>query len=161
MSDRIVAAIFGGIIGSILQTALGYIFYLTGLAKTNHLLMAGNFFLNESALNTTAGYIVGLLADLVMGGFLAVVFVYLISITGKDYWLLKALGYTGFVWVLGAGLLDRAFNIVPVLQEHALTNLLMFVTNIVYSVSMAYFVVRWGRFPSNIINQDYDDPDNR
>jgi hypothetical protein len=123
--------------------------------------MAGNFFLNESALNTTAGYIVGLLADLVMGGFLAVVFVYLISITGKDYWLLKALGYTGFVWVLGAGLLDRAFNIVPVLQEHALTNLLMFVTNIVYSVSMAYFVVRWGRFPSNIINRNHNNPDNR
>jgi len=80
-------------------------------------------------------------------------FVYLISLTGKDFWLLKSIGFAGFVWVLGIGLLDRIFKLVPALYNDAPTNLALLASDLVYSISMAYFVVRWSDFPRNIINR--------
>jgi len=146
-----VRAIFAGIIGSILQTVFSYLLFLLGIAKTHYLLIAGEFFLNSKALHTFAGYIVGFVADITAGGFFALVFVYFLSITGKDYWILKAIGYTGFVWVVGIGLLDRALKIAPVLHQDAVTNLALLGSDLVYSFTMAYLVVKWGTLPTKIL----------
>lgn len=152
MSDRVSIAIIAGILGSIIQTVLSYLIFLFGISKTHYLMVAGAFFLRNEALQTPAGYLVGFMADITAGGFFALIFVYFLSITGKDYWVLKALGYAGFVWIAGIGLMDRVLNLVPVLQTDPITNLALLVSDVFYSLSMAFFVVRWGKFPNKLIS---------
>lgn len=155
MSDRLVVAFVAGIIGSILQTALSYILFLAGLAKTHYLLIAGEFLLNSSPLHTPLGYFVGFLADIIAGGVFAVIFVYILSITGKDYWLLKSIGFAGVLWLFSIGLIDRTFKLVPALYNDTSTNLALLASDLVYAVTVGFLVVKWANFPRQIVSRNY------
>ncbi|PKM79589.1 MAG: hypothetical protein CVU89_17375 [Firmicutes bacterium HGW-Firmicutes-14] len=86
MNDTLTIGTIAGILSTIAMHLLSMLWKSFGLIKITSLQTSAAIFLSWNQVNTTAGYIVGIISHLMIGTAGAVLLAYFIRFSGKDYY---------------------------------------------------------------------------
>ena len=141
--DGFALGAISGVIGTIPQIIFDLISVQLGYSKFYAFQISGSIYLYKSLTYRPMGLILGGLIWETTGVLLGIITVYLIRLTGKEYWWLKGLVVSnlfmftiiyGFLFSLGAA------RIIP---WDIPTNVTIFMGNIIFGLVMSYYVMRW------------------
>lgn len=98
--------------------------------------------LHPEDVNTVWGMILGVTVDIITGGTLGLLIIYLFKFTGRDYWWYKGLIIGNAIWLWGLGVTINfgASRIVPLDPIFRLTSL---VEHQIFGLVGAYLIVKW------------------
>ena len=133
----------GGLAGSFgILTRDGYSFLAKtiGLAKFYVWNISAGLFMERKYVNTFFGNTVGILADIVLGAVIGIVFVYFIKFTNHKNFLIKAWGIGMAAWLLLFGIV---FHSLPgtdhLAPQEALSNLSAFIGHSIFGISIGIY----------------------
>ncbi|ATW28469.1 hypothetical protein [Candidatus Formimonas warabiya] len=96
ITDRIMLGLVGGFIGNIPKSVFNEILFRKGIETKRYGEIIGGIFMPREEVRSRTGMHFGAGADFVMSSLLGIPLVYLLSFTGKDYYLVKG-GLTGLI----------------------------------------------------------------
>jgi len=142
LKDRILAGTIAGMIASIIKTISNLILWKMGVIKHLYLFIASAALIRPEDATTVLGVILGVVVDIITGGTLGLLLVYLFKLTGRDYWWYKGLIMGNVIWLFGLGLAINfgASRIVPVDPVFRLTSL---VEHQIFGLVGAYLIIKW------------------
>ena len=150
MKDTLTISTIAGIISTVVMHLLSMIWKAFGLIKVTSLQTSAAIFLSWNQVNTTTGYIVGVISHLIIGVAGAVLLAYFIKFSGKDYYWLKGLALAGLMSIFGMGFIVRLLEIVPQMKNDSLTTLLHILNFVIYGLLSSYIIAKYARYPSKI-----------
>ena len=141
LKDRILAGSIAGMIATLIKSIPNLILWKLGIVKYLYFHLAASALIKPTSVHTTLGLIVGVVTDVITGGSLGIITVFLFKFTGHDYWWYKGLLVGNMVWLWGMGILINlgAARIVPVEPLFRLTSLL---DHQLFGLIMAYLIIK-------------------
>ncbi|PKM47433.1 MAG: hypothetical protein CVV03_03110 [Firmicutes bacterium HGW-Firmicutes-8] len=142
--DTTALGALAGIAATIPQLIIDFLFVQFGFSKYYAFQLSAGIFVSERFTDDALGLLLGGMVWMATAMILGIATVYYLKKTGTDFWWLKGiivsnlLMYTfifGFLFNIGAG------QVVPL---DIPTNLTMFITNVIFGITVAYLVLRWG-----------------
>ncbi len=109
IKDRMLLGTVSGVIGNLAKEMAAGILIRNGRGNLSGPDMAAGIFLNRRQMlyKRRKNKLVGVITDNAIGAMLGVLNTYMLSYTGKDYYLLKGLGCGHLAWVSLFGLLTK------------------------------------------------------
>jgi len=98
IKDRLVAGLIAGLGANVVKTLIEHVCQSKGLTKETAVKKAAGFFLSSRKANTPKGKMVGIFSDNTIAGFLGVLSSYMLTLTGKDYPVLKGMVIGNIFW---------------------------------------------------------------
>jgi hypothetical protein len=100
IKDTIAKGIIAGLLAAIVHVILNYLWFMTGLTKSTdpQLLARGILLVPSNQSLTLAQEFVGIIGHFIGGIIFIVVLVYILNLTGFDYYLLKGSGFGAVIW---------------------------------------------------------------
>ncbi len=138
LKDEAVAGSLAGLCASIVQEIYAVIMKTTGLARYSY----GDFafgLVNSSKMEGAVQIFVGILANMAVGIFLGLIFVYLIKVISARYILLKGFFYGWVVWMLLTGF-GSVFRLPAFMEVSAFESLITLGGSILWGVLNAYLL---------------------
>jgi len=106
--------------------------------------ISAGVYLHPQLTNDPLGVALGVIVWFFQAAMLGIILVYVLKITGRDFWWLKGLIVSNgimFVWIYGFLLTLGARRIVPFDMR---TNWTVLTSNIVFGLLTSYLIIRWG-----------------
>lgn len=104
LKDRILAGTMAGMTASFLKTIPNIILWRMGVVEHMYLFIASSALISPEDVTKVWGLILGVVVDIITGGTLGLLMIYLLTFTGRDYWWYKGLIVGNIVWLFGLGL---------------------------------------------------------
>jgi hypothetical protein len=146
--DRIALGTIAGLIGTIPGLALNYISVQLGLSKFYSFQLTGSIYLFPGLTDSLFGYILGGMVWLTFGVFLGIAIIYLIEITGEDYWWLKGVVVSFGIMFVGIYGVLYTFGAARIVPFDIATNMTEAISNIIFGLFTAYLIVKWRHKPA-------------
>jgi hypothetical protein len=132
-----------GVVGMAVRDFYDFLVNLMGLVKTPIWVIAADVFLRKNELHSPLGTVVGLLADLVIGGMLSVLIGLVIKKERGRNHLLIGWGVGVVAWLLFFGvLLHNLPHTVAEAPEDAMTNIFSFTAHSFFGLTAAWVYVK-------------------
>lgn len=107
-SDRVMTGVAIGICADIIKLIVNYVLFQLNYTKIVFWQIAASRFLNKEDLFKPTAYFIGGVADIIVTSLLGILLVYILYFVGKDFLLIKGIGYGLSIWVLLFGTLLTA-----------------------------------------------------
>lgn len=104
IKDRITLGVLSGLLAGTPDTLINALEYKAGITDLTYGQMGANLFLNENKINTREAQLAGYLANFSAISAGGVIFIYILSLTGRDYAILKGVGLGLISWLTVYGL---------------------------------------------------------
>lgn len=142
LKDRILAGTMAGMIAAIIKSVPNIILWKLGIVKHLYFHLASSALVRPEDVDTVLGLILGVVVDVITGGTLGVLIIFLFKATGRDYWWYKGLvmGNAIWLWGLGIGINQGFARIVPFDAVFRLTSL---VEHQIFGLIAAYLIIKW------------------
>ncbi len=140
--DSIALGTVAGLLGNIPPLIFNLLSIQLGFSKTYFFQISGGIYLFRRFTMEPGGILLGSLVWLFTGAFLGIVIVYLLRLTGRDYWWLKGIiisNFLMFVVMYGVIYSLGGSRVVP---WDIPTNLSVLAENILFGITTAYLVIR-------------------
>ncbi len=153
LKDRILAGTMAGMTASFLKTIPNIILWRMGVVEHMYLFIASSALISPEDVTKVWGLILGVVVDIITGGTLGLLIIYLLTFTGRDYWWYKGLIVGNIVWLFGLGLAINfgAARIVPVDPIFRLTSL---IEHQIFGLVGAYLIIKWYPEPSSQLHRE-------
>lgn len=99
MKDKIVFGAIVGLLADGVKLLVNYIGFLFNFSNVVFWQITATRFLAKNELFSPLAYVIGGLADLTMAALLGIVFIYILTYTGRDHDYFKGMGFGLAVWV--------------------------------------------------------------
>ncbi|MFZ5641277.1 MAG: hypothetical protein ACOY4Q_11410 [Bacillota bacterium] len=142
--DSIALGAVTGVAATVPQLIVNYISFQLGFAKYYAFQLSGGIYLLKNLTDNLWGLILGGIVWEFTAAFLGIVTVYLLRWTGRDYWWLKGvLVSNAIMFIIIYGFV---FGLVgpKVVPRDIETNFSVLLENLIFGVTTAYLIVRWG-----------------
>lgn len=100
MKDKIMFGAIVGLLADGVKLIVNYIGFLLKFSDVVFWQITATRFLAKNELFSPLAYVIGGLADLTMAALLGIVFIYILTYTGRDYDYFKGVGFGLAVWVV-------------------------------------------------------------
>ncbi|MEW6522844.1 MAG: hypothetical protein AB1445_04590 [Bacillota bacterium] len=140
MRDNLVGGAVAGVIGGLAEMATGFLLIITGLARVTTLHAAIRFMTPTGAEPGPLTIVSGIIHHLTMSAVLGVVLLYILKLTGTDYYLLKGFGFALVVYVFLTRGLGVFFVPRDLLVPDALTQFAGIISHVVGGLVTAFVV---------------------
>lgn len=140
--DRILAGTIAGMIATLFKDIPNIILWKMGVVKHLYLYIASSVLIRPQDVTTVWGLVLGVAVDIITGGTLGILIIYLIKFTGRDYWWYKGLILGNVVWLWGLGVVINfgASRMVPLDPIFRLTSL---IEHQIFGLVGVYLVLKW------------------
>lgn len=142
--DRYTFGIIAGIIANIPVNILDYVSTSLNIGEYHIWQIAASAYFTKAQLDTLPALFIGMITDYATAGLLGVISVYLLYLTGKEYYLIKGISIGIAFWILFYGVILRS-NITRIDPTGAGTNLSDFTWHIILGVLTSWFIVKYGK----------------
>ncbi|MBS4032579.1 MAG: hypothetical protein KGZ63_14330 [Clostridiales bacterium] len=105
LKDKIILGILVGLLADAVKLTFNFIGFRLNFTPVVFWQLISALFLEKEDVFTPAGILIGGIADIIVAGFLGVIFIYVIYFTGKENLWIKGIGFGLLVWVSLFGLL--------------------------------------------------------
>ncbi len=142
LKDRILAGTIAGMIATFIKTTPNIILWKMGIVDHLYFHIASSALIRPEDVDTIWGLMIGIIVDIITGGTLGLLIIYLFKLTGRDYWWYKGLIVGNLIWLWGMGVTINfgAARIVPLDPIYRLTSL---VEHQIFGLSAAYLIIKW------------------
>lgn len=140
IKDRVLLGFLGGMIGSLAKNFCEELLVKKGWNISTGAQMASRVFNDQKFIKNPICKLIGNLANMGIGAGLGIPFVYLLSLSGKDYIMLKGATMGHLAWVYfygGVGSRMRMSRVFPIDPK---SNCSAFLSHIIYGVTVASVV---------------------
>ncbi|ADL13053.1 hypothetical protein [Acetohalobium arabaticum] len=144
IKDKYFSGIMTGILINIPINILDYIFYLLNINQYHMWQIAASAYFRIQDVDTVPALIVGAISDYSTAILLAITIVYLLSITGTDYFWAKGLSVGGIWWLFAFGVMLR-IKIGRIDPIDAGTNLYHVSEHMLFGVLVAWIITKYGQ----------------
>lgn len=151
--DTFTTGVVAGILGLLAMHLSSWAWKSAGIIDLTTLQVSAAIFLTPSQIDTLAGTIVGILAHIMVGSAGGVLLAYFIKFSGKEFFWLKGLGLSGFMLLVGMGLIVRIMDITPEMRADSTITLVHFFNYFIYGLVVAYVIYKFGRFGQEDLNK--------
>ena len=93
MKDNIAVGAMSGVIGGAIGMTYSYSMFLLGITPLSSVHLAATLVVIDVINLTALGYLNAIFTHLLVAAFFGVLLTYLLLYTGKDFWLLKGIGF--------------------------------------------------------------------
>lgn len=138
LKDRVITGVIIGILADIIKLISNYIMYLIGMTDVIFWQITATHFLEKKDLFKPVVYFIGVITDITVTGVLGVIFILFIYFLGKDYLLIKSIGFGLFVWVALFGTL-LSQEVQQKIPQEPSGIVVTIIAHIVYSLGFAFF----------------------
>ncbi|NLI93993.1 MAG: hypothetical protein GX434_17890 [Peptococcaceae bacterium] len=147
IKDKVILGIAAGTLANIIVSVIDIIFYKLNVNKYIHFHIAASAYFLESDVHTLPALIVGIISDFTIAAFLGILIVYILFVTGTDYFYLKGLIVVLVFWLFIYGIILR-LKIARIDPIDAGTNLVHLSTHIMLGLITSWFIKKHG-IPAN------------
>jgi len=138
--DRLIAGAIAGVAANVVKMGIEHSSQFLGLTQETGMKKAAGFFLSPRKTMSPKGKIIGFIGDYSIAAFLGVFASYLMTFTGKDYYLLKGLTVGNFSWSFMNGVLAQLGGS-KVKANDPNTYLTSFIAHTAFGLTKAYILV--------------------
>jgi hypothetical protein len=140
--DSIALGTVAGLLGNIPSLILNFISVQLGFSKTYSFQISGGIYLFRRFTMEPGGILLGLLVWIFTSAFLGVAIVYLLKLTGRDYWWLKGILVSNFLMFVGMYGVIYSLGGSRVVPWDIPTNLSVLMENTLFGITAAYLAIR-------------------
>lgn len=140
--DTLATGAFSGIIATAITTLLTWIVLQSGVSFTSLWIFAGAIVLNDSALHTPLGILIGMVTHLMLGGIFGVITAFTLRLTGKDYYLIKGVGVATLFFIGARGIIQILTNIAPWMRDEIMSTIITLINLLVTGIICAYIIAK-------------------
>ncbi|MFA5820401.1 MAG: hypothetical protein WC854_14140 [Bacteroidales bacterium] len=142
LKDRILAGTIAGMIAALAKDVPNLILWKLGIVKYSYFTIAASSLLRPQDTTSILGWVLGIIVDIITGGTLGIVIIFLFKLTGRDYWWYKGLIAGNLIWLLGLGILINIgfARIIPIDPIFRITSLF---EHQVFGLTAAYLIFTW------------------
>lgn len=146
MSDEFLVWILSGVIGSTIKNIFDLVMLSLKISNFHIIQIAADIFMNAPDIYSIKGVIIGIIADLIIGGVFGVGLGLLFKITGTDYYFLKGWVLGLIVWLVAIGGLMHIFSYIFVKVLSEFNDLAVSMTaHSIYGIVTAYWIMKLTR----------------
>jgi len=139
LKDRTTLGIMAGAGGVLVRDLYSLFARAIGFAKFYVWNISADLFVREKEIVTAAGIVLGLLADLAMGGLIGVTFIHFLRWTRGRNPILKGIGFGIAAWLLLYGIIFHNLpQTITRAPEDAFSNLSAFVGHSLFGLSLGF-----------------------
>jgi len=142
-NDTFLTGAVAGILGTIVLHILSLIWMNLGFISITTMQVSGEIFLIPSQINTLAGFWVSIFVHFLVGSAGGVLLAYFMRFAGYDFYWIKGLALTGFMLLLGMGLVVDMMGIAPQMRQDAVAVLFHIISYIAYGLAVAYILYKF------------------
>lgn len=99
LKDKVMVGVIVGVLADAVKLIVNYLLYKLGYATVVFWQIIATRFLEKEFLSTPSAYIIGAIADITVTAALGVVFIYSIYFIGREYLIIKGIGFGLIIWV--------------------------------------------------------------
>lgn len=140
--DTIANGVFSGIIATAITTLLSWIALQSGISFTSLWIFAGAIVLNDAALHTPLGILLGMVTHLMLGGIFGVITAFTLRLTGKDYYLIKGIGVGTFFFIGARGIIQVLTNIAPWMRDEIMSTIITLINLLGTGIISSYLIAK-------------------
>lgn len=142
LRDRILAGTIAGMLATLVKDIPNYILWKMGIVDYLYFHLAASALIRPEDVDTLWGLVLGLVVDIITGGTIGLLIIFLFKATGRDYWWYKGLIAGNLIWLWGLGItINLGFaRIVPIDPVFRLTSL---IEHQIFGLLAAYLITRW------------------
>lgn len=142
LKDRIIVGTIAGMIATLFKDIPNYILWNLSVVKYLYFHLAASALLDLKDVYSIYGIILGIVIDVINGGALGLIIMFLFKWTGQDYWWYKGIVMGNIIWLFVLGLLINwgAAKIVP---NEPLFRIASLIDHQIYGLLTAYLICRW------------------
>lgn len=144
LKNKTMLGALAGLISGLIKDVIDLLFYFLKISNNLFGYLASGIFIKPKIAHSAIGIIIGYLADIVMDGFLGVIFVYFIKLTEPEYIIIKGTGFGLVLWIFILGIVG-AIKITTVPAKNPLTVLVMFFTHALFGLIIGFIVKKYGK----------------
>ncbi|MHB8126426.1 MAG: hypothetical protein ACYDEJ_12465 [Desulfitobacteriaceae bacterium] len=139
MQDSVITGLLGGLIGTVVMDISNFLIFKIGKTEALYGHVSGQMFVSPFRTNQRKNFILGQILHLSMGSFFGIPLFYLLKKTGKDYYAIKGLVASGFMWgIFYAGSQKIGLFKKPRFTK---THYSAIWNNLIYGITSAYAIV--------------------
>lgn len=142
LKDRVLAGTMAGMIAALIKDVPNYLLWKFGIVKSLYFHLASSALISPKLVDTPIGLALGITVDIITGGTLGLLLIFLFKFTGRDFWWYKGLIIGNAIWLWGLGIVINmgATRIVPLDPIFRLTSL---VEHQIFGLVGALLIVKW------------------
>lgn len=144
IKDRILVGSLAGMIGSLFKNMPNFFFYKLGFVKFLYVHLAAAAHLDEAAIFTPLGLIIGFLTDTITGGAIGVAIILFLDRYGFDYWWYKGCIIANIIWLFGLGVVLN-LKVVTFIPRDPVFRFASLFDHILFSLITVYLIYKWDR----------------
>ncbi len=145
IKDKFFVGVLAGILANATENIFNYLGYYTGFSKYFIWHIAASAYFPITEVKTTPALIIGMFTDYTVAAGLGVITVYLLYLTGNDYYLFKGLLVSGFAWLFVFGVVLRT-KIGRIDPTDSGTNLINLGGHILLGLLISIIIIKIGEF---------------
>lgn len=140
--DSIVTGALAGLLGNLAKEAVVWPLHLLGWVRYTFVHIAAGYYVDAKMIDNPVSLAAGFITDFTIAAFFGVVLLYVLKFTGKDYAILKGVGFGLFTYIIFYGLL-MALDVTRASLLTPLPNLLLFIPHVIFGGLAAYLLERF------------------
>lgn len=142
LKDRILAGTIAGMVATLFKYVPNIILWKMGIVQNLYFHIASSALIRPEDVKTVWGLILGVVVDIITGGALGLLIIYLLKFTDRDYWWYKGLIAGNIIWLWGLGVTINlgAARIVPL---DPIFRLISLGEHQIFGLVGAYLIVKW------------------
>lgn len=142
LKDRILAGTIAGMIATLIKDIPNLILWKLGVVEYTYFHLGSAALVSPQNAGTSIGLVIGIVVDIITGGTLGLLVIYLFNFTGRDYWWYKGLVIGNVIWLFGLGLAIN-FGVSRIVPNEPIFRLISLVEHQIFGLVGAYLIIRW------------------
>lgn len=142
IKDRLVLGAIAGMVTSLPIQIFDALMHENGITDLSYAYSASRIFLTKKKTKTLPGKAVSAIVNFANSSTVATAITYILSLTGKDYALLKGAGIGTMMWV-GIGGLMSSIGL-KIKSKRPITPLILLGQHIIFGVMCSYIIIKLG-----------------
>lgn len=143
IKDKITLGAAAGILANLITSIIDIVLYKLNINKFIHFHIAASAYFPVRDVNTLPALIIGGISDFTVAAVFGVIIVYILFLTGTDYFYVKGLMVSLLYWLLLYGMILR-LNIARIDPTDPGTNLVHLATHIILGLLISWIVTKHG-----------------
>lgn len=137
--DSIIEGALAGVAANIAKEVLTWAMHFAGWVRYTFVHIAAGYFVDAKFLDSPVSLAIGFLNDFTVSAILGVFTLYLLKATGRDYAVIKGIGFGLLTYIIFYGLL-MAMDVTRASLLTPLPNLLLFIPHVIFGGLTAFLL---------------------
>ena len=143
ITDKFFLGVISGILANIIENIYNYTSYFFNLTKYFIWHIAASAYFQIPDVKTMPALVVGMFTDYAIAAGMGIATVYLLYLTGEDFWFVKGLSVSSLSWLFVFGIILR-LKIGRIDPIDAGTNLVNLIGHILLGILIPFIIIKLG-----------------